>query len=245
MHQRQDRRRKGSTVGTIGLPVFFFSSQQMRVSQRSLNQRYCHQPHNGVFYFGCRITVSLSGAGLTASEILKNLNINSSNSSQSQRANLFQELISLQAEKEGLANQARTLNEQISELENRLVSISKNGSQLRKLQRELQLAEAVFSSTATKLELSKSQNSASYPPMSLFAPPSLPKTATSPKTELVVLGSLFSSLLLTTGLFTLWWRNKGNLPLPYPQLGGSQNNRNGNHNHLTSVSEDKITVYKP
>lgn len=175
---------------------------------------------------------------------LKNLNINNGNSSQSQRANLFQELISLQAEKEGLENQARTLNQQISQLETKLAVMSQDGSQLQKLQRELQLAEAVFASTATKLELNESQNSSSYPPMTLFVPPNLPKNSASPKKELVLLGSIFSSLLLTTGLYSLWWKNQRDSGDNYDLLNEAQNN-NGYPYKLKSISDEKITAYKP
>ncbi len=75
---------------------------------------------------------------------LKALNINSNDYSQSQRASLFQELISLQAEQEGLGDQGQSLKEQIAELEVKQANMSQSGSELEKLQREVQLAEAVF-----------------------------------------------------------------------------------------------------
>ena len=138
---------------------------------------------------------------------LKNINADS-NSSISQRANLFEELVSLEAEQTGLADQARSLNQQILALEAKLTNMSQNASKLQELEKDMQLAQAVFSSTATKLDLSKSQDSASYPPISVVSRPSLSKNATAPKKELVILGSMISSLLLATGLYSLWLKNK-------------------------------------
>jgi DNA-binding NarL/FixJ family response regulator/uncharacterized protein involved in exopolysaccharide biosynthesis len=139
---------------------------------------------------------------------LKTLNISTDNFSLSQKANLFQELISLQAEQRSLATQAQSLTTQISELEAKLAKMSQSGSELEKLQREVQLAEAVFSSTATRLELAKSQTSASYPPVAVIASPTLPKEPSSPSAALVLMGSLLSSGMLTTGLFSHWLNNQ-------------------------------------
>jgi DNA-binding NarL/FixJ family response regulator/uncharacterized protein involved in exopolysaccharide biosynthesis len=141
---------------------------------------------------------------------LKTINISTDNFSLSQRANLFQELISLQAEKQSLAAQGQSLTEQISRLEAKLGRMSQYGSELEKLQREVQLAEAVFSSTATRLELTKSQTSASYPPVALISAPTFPKQASSPSPALVIMGSILSSVLLTTGLLSHWSKNQAN-----------------------------------
>lgn len=138
---------------------------------------------------------------------LRNINAES-NGSVSQRANLFQELISLKAEQTSLLNQSQTLNQQISELEVRLAKLSQYGSKLQQLEKDVQLAQAVFSSTATKLDLSRAQTSASYPPISVVSHPNLPKDAAAPKPALVLLGSMMSSLLLTTGLLSLWLKDR-------------------------------------
>ncbi|MEY2833684.1 MAG: hypothetical protein RLZZ574_2943 [Cyanobacteriota bacterium] len=161
---------------------------------------------------------------------LKTININSNDFSQTQRANLFQELISLDAEQGSLAEQAQSLTEQISELETKLAKMSQFGSELEKLQREVQLSEAVFSSTATKLDLAKSQTSASYPPVSLISSPTLPKQSSSPRKELVLLGSLLSSALLTTGLFSHWSRNQFS-KLSQSSLSNGSSNSNGRAYH--------------
>lgn len=138
---------------------------------------------------------------------LNNINADGG-SSLSQRANLFQELISLQAEQQGLTEQGRVLQQQINELEGKLTAMSQSGSQLQQLEKDVQLAQAVYSSTATKLELSQSQTSASYPPISIISPPTVPQSVAAPKKSLVMLSSLMSSLLLSSGLYTLWLKEK-------------------------------------
>jgi DNA-binding NarL/FixJ family response regulator/uncharacterized protein involved in exopolysaccharide biosynthesis len=155
---------------------------------------------------------------------LRTLNINSNNSSVSQRAELFQELISASAEQKGLENQATELNKQITSLETKLAKLTRYGSELQKLQRDVQLAEAVFSSTATRGDLNKPQNSAAYPPISMISRPSLAKEPTTPNKKYVFLGSFFSSFLLTTGLFSLWWRDRRFYAPVYWENNSSQNN---------------------
>ncbi len=170
----------------------------------------------------------------------KNINADS-NSSSSQRANLFQELISLQAEETSLTEQAQTLNQQISQLEVKLAKISQYGSKLQQLEKDVQLAQAVFSSTATKLDLSRAQTSSSYPPISVVSPPNLPKNVASPKPALVMLGSMMSSLLLTTGLLSLWLKEQRDRRILSSQLADFDKSRqNGKKNiYLPPVNSEK------
>ena len=171
------------------------------------------------------------GQPLTEND-LKNINADSG-SSLSQRANLFQELVSLQAEQQGLTEQAEVLQEQINELEAKLTAMSQSGSQLQQLEKDVQLAQAVYSSNATKLELSQSQISASYPPISIISPPTVPQSVAAPKKSLIMLGSLMSSLLLSSGLYTLWLKEKrdraqNESSIVVPQLPGvAKANQNG------------------
>jgi DNA-binding NarL/FixJ family response regulator/uncharacterized protein involved in exopolysaccharide biosynthesis len=171
---------------------------------------------------------------------LKTLNINSNNSSVSQRADLFQELISSQAEQKGLENQAMELNRQITSLETKLAKLTRYGSELQKLQRDVQLSEAVFSSTATREDLNKPQTSAAYPPISIISRPSLAKEPTAPNKKYVFLGSFFSSLLLTTGLLSLWWRDRHFYAPLYWENNSSQNN----HKSLSNSNNNIRAIIK-
>lgn len=132
----------------------------------------------------------------------------SSSGSSSERANLLQELISLREQQQGLKAQSQGLNQQVTKLESRLTNLSQEESKLDSFRRDVKIAEAVFSSKLTKNELSKSNVSSSYPPSSLVVRPSLPEEASTPKKNLVLLGTAMSSFFLTTGTTLLWLRDR-------------------------------------
>jgi len=140
-------------------------------------------------------------------DTIKQLSLSSGGSSP-QRANLFQELVSLREQQQGLQAQAQELNQQITKLESRLASLSEQESKLDTLQRNVKIAEAVFSSNLTKQELSKSDISVAYPPASLVIRPRLPEESSAPKKELVLLGTAMSSFFFTTGTTLLWLRDR-------------------------------------
>jgi len=144
---------------------------------------------------------------------LDQLNLNPSSSDDINRASLMQELISLQAQRQGLQSQVQELEEQIGSLENRASSLSQQESTLAELQRNVKIAEAVFSSTMTKLDLSTSNIFASYPQIQVVNQPVLPEKPSSPNIIFALLGTSAGSLFLTTGLFLLWWRNYRNQEL--------------------------------
>jgi uncharacterized protein involved in exopolysaccharide biosynthesis len=149
---------------------------------------------------------SLLGRAITL-DTLKQLNLNESNSSP-QRANLFQELISHQTEQQGLRSQAQELERQIVILESKLANYTQKDSELQALRRNLQIAETIFSSTLTKLDLSQSEVSASYPSIVLYTKPSLPEEPTKPKRKLVLAGAAMASFFMTTGTVALWLRDR-------------------------------------
>lgn len=149
---------------------------------------------------------SLLGRAITP-DTLKQLNLNEKNSSP-QRASLFQELISLQTEQQGLQSQAQELERQIAILESRLANLDQKESELDDLKRDVQIAETIFSSTLTKLDLSQSEVSASYPSVVLFTKPGLPEEPTKPKRKLVLAGAAMASFFFTTGTSSLWVRDR-------------------------------------
>ncbi|MDJ0574869.1 MAG: polysaccharide biosynthesis/export family protein [Xenococcaceae cyanobacterium MO_234.B1] len=63
--------------------------------------------------------------------------------------------VDLKAEQEGLLGQMATLKAQISRLENELTILAQKEVVLDTLDRDLQIAQAVFASTLTKIDLSK------------------------------------------------------------------------------------------
>ncbi|MBO0352241.1 hypothetical protein J0895_24795 [Phormidium pseudopriestleyi FRX01] len=128
----------------------------------------------------------------------------------SRREVFFQDLITTQTDNVGLEAQSQELGRQIDTLENRLKNLSVQGSELENLRRNVQIAEAVFSSTLTQLNISKSNIFASYPRIQLLSPPALPEEPSSPKKVLAILGAGMSSVFFTAGFLLLWMRDVKN-----------------------------------
>jgi uncharacterized protein involved in exopolysaccharide biosynthesis len=145
--------------------------------------------------------------GRTASlASLRQLNL--SNDSNSAQEKLYQDLVTVQSEQRGNQAQAAELDRQIARLEARLKVMAQQETTLDALKRDLQIAEAVFSSTLTRLDIGRSNASGSYPLLQLLAEPSLPEAPSSPPPQLVLLGATLGSLFLTMGLVLLWRRQQ-------------------------------------
>jgi len=127
------------------------------------------------------------------------LSLNSTNSD-SARESLFQQLVTTQAEQKGFQAQAQTTDEQITLLQNRLNQLAQKESDLDALQRDLQVTEAVFSSTLTRLDIGKSDTFGSYPLVQFVTQPNLPQTTSWPKKEFVLFGTVLASIFATTSI---------------------------------------------
>jgi hypothetical protein len=113
---------------------------------------------------------------------------------------------------------------------------SRSGSELDRLKKNVQIAEAVYSSTLTQLEINKTNTSNLYPPISLLTQPNLPKEASAPKTPIVLAGSLIGTLFLTTALLSLWWRDRYQQRFLY--LDAVNNNHHQNHKFNSNSIDD-------
>ncbi|BAY49269.1 hypothetical protein SAMD00079811_68980 [Scytonema sp. HK-05] len=138
---------------------------------------------------------------------LKQLNLSNSTNSSAARETLFQQLVTVQADQKGLTAQAQAIEQQIAQLETRLKKLAQQESNLDALKRDMQLAEAVFSSTLTRLDIGKSNAFGSYPLIQILAEPSLPDSPTEPKKSYVYLGAALGSVFSTTGVVLLWLRD--------------------------------------
>ena len=118
---------------------------------------------------------------------------------------LYGQRLNNQVESEKLKAQHEELGFQIGLLENRLKALAKQQSTLDRLNRDLQVAEAVFTSTLAKLDLGKDGVYTLYPPLQLVVEPSLPDEddPDSPSKKTALIGGLAGSLLVTTGLVLL------------------------------------------
>jgi len=122
------------------------------------------------------------------------------------RETLFQNIVTLQAEQQGLAARVQELDQQIFQLERRLTVLAQRNSTLDVLNRDLQIAEAVFSSALSNLDANKSTILNAYPPVQLVAEPTLPTSATIPQKSSILISATLASLFFNLGLLLLWLR---------------------------------------
>jgi uncharacterized protein involved in exopolysaccharide biosynthesis len=181
-----------TSVYTSRHPVVLAKQQEIDQAQEELNQR----------------SQQIVGRPFDP-EIWEQTNLGNGENA-SKRELFFQELITFQTENVGLEAQSQELGQQIERLENRLKTLSVQGSELENLRRDVQIAEAVFSSTLTQLDMSKSNIFASYPRIQLLTPPALPEEPSSPKKVLAILGAGMSSVFFTAGFLLLWMRDVKN-----------------------------------
>jgi uncharacterized protein involved in exopolysaccharide biosynthesis len=87
-------------------------------------------------------------------------------------------------------------------------TLSNKKSVLVNLERDVQIAEAIFTSTLGKLDLTNPNTSNAYPPVTVRSKPNLPKFPSSPKVALILLGTFLASVLLSLGLAALWLRDR-------------------------------------
>jgi uncharacterized protein involved in exopolysaccharide biosynthesis len=122
------------------------------------------------------------------------------------RGDLFQEAVNSRASQSGLRSQTQELANQIGGLEGRLRQLSQEQFTVDRLERNLQVAEAIFASAVAKLNLSEGDIYSVYPPVQLAAEPTLPDEDkyVSPSPIVAIGGALAGSFLATTGLLLLW-----------------------------------------
>ncbi|MDJ0596050.1 MAG: hypothetical protein QNJ72_39730 [Pleurocapsa sp. MO_226.B13] len=137
---------------------------------------------------------------------LERLILDNSNGSGIKRGDLFVELVKTNAQLEGLEGQIAALREKIQDLKAELNILTEKESIHDNLDRDLQIAQAVFASTLTKIDLSKGDPFASFPMIQIIEEPTLPEEPSAPKPKLVLAGAVVGSLFVTAGLTLLWWR---------------------------------------
>ena len=138
---------------------------------------------------------------------IQQLNMSNSDPSGAGRAVLSQQLVTANVDQQGLEAQVKGIDQQLGQLETRLKRLSQQQSKLEDLRRDVQIAEAVFSSTIARLDLSRSSLSASYPDTQVLSPPSLPEGKPGGKKNLVFAGAAVGSLFISSGIFSFWRLN--------------------------------------
>lgn len=137
---------------------------------------------------------------------LERLSLDNSGGSGVKRGELFQELVLANAEYQGAMGQLTALTQEMKSLETRLGTLTQKQSILDRYLRDVQIAEAIFTSTLAKVDLSKSDPYGSFPLLQLVEDPDLPEEPTAPRPQLVLVGAALGSTLITLALTLIWWR---------------------------------------
>lgn len=124
------------------------------------------------------------------------------------RTTLLADLLRNEADRAGLQAQFDTLNNRFTQERRRLERASRAAAQLEDLQRDFQVAEAVFASAIARAQSSKTDVFASYPLVQVLENPSLPTDPSSPRKKIALLAGIAATMLMLMAL-TLGWVRRG------------------------------------
>ncbi|NBD15201.1 MAG: hypothetical protein GVY04_03365 [Cyanobacteria bacterium] len=136
-------------------------------------------------------------------KILRFINLNPEDN---QRGTLFRDLISSRVRQAEITSQAQALKNQIQQLEAQLSGLSEQVATLGELKRDLQIAEAEFSSALASSNIGNLDIYASYPLVQMLAAPTLPEEPTFPSKKFIFLGAGAGTFFISTALILLWLR---------------------------------------
>ncbi len=143
------------------------------------------------------------------------------NQGNSAREELFKNAFAAEVDSTAISAKVSTLDQQLQQLEQRLQMISQQQSNLNILNREMKIAEAVFSSYLARLNAANAEVFGSYPPIQTIHQPNQPSSPSSPRESIVKLGTLMSSCLVTLALLALWLRPQRKQPAPLAVAGSN------------------------
>lgn len=141
--------------------------------------------------------------GVNSNEIFNSLNLDLN----PKRSELFADLIEAYAKQKGQESMMEDLARSTEHLSDQLKIYSREIVELERLTREFNMAEAIFTSAAARLEASKSDIFASYPVLQMLTSPSFPLKQSSPKNIIAFIGAMAGFILITLGLIILSQRN--------------------------------------
>jgi uncharacterized protein involved in exopolysaccharide biosynthesis len=122
------------------------------------------------------------------------------------RAALLASLVELATAREGLAAEVAAMDARLAEDRAQITRLLEPAARLEDLQRDFQVAEAVFASAMARAETSKSDLYASYPLVQVLENPSLPAGPSSPRKTLAIAAGGAATFMLLAGLALGWLR---------------------------------------
>lgn len=123
------------------------------------------------------------------------------------RADLLAQLVRMDAERVGIAQQLETLTNRLQGELGRQQDLSAAAAQLQDLQRDFSVAEAVFASAIARTQSTRSDVYASYPLVQVLENPSLPDAPTSPNRKLAIAAGIAATFMMLMGLVLIWMRS--------------------------------------
>ena len=145
---------------------------------------------------------SIELVGANASDAIQLTNLQSS----PERAGLFSKLIDNYATLHGI--EAELVELQLSEktMLDRLKIYTREVAELERLQRDHDLAEAVYTSAAAKLDAGRADIFASYPAVQMLSLPSLANKPRNPNKKIAVAMAVLGIIFVTFGVLAIWHR---------------------------------------
>jgi uncharacterized protein involved in exopolysaccharide biosynthesis len=134
------------------------------------------------------------------------LSSSATSSSGGSRESLFRDLVMTQVEQHGVTSQVNTLDLQVKSLELRLQSLAQKQSGLDTLKRDLQMAEAVFSSQLTQVDVNRGNIYDSYPLLQKLSGPDTPQPLLFPNPTYIILGTAAGSLFISSAIIAYTFR---------------------------------------
>ncbi len=122
------------------------------------------------------------------------------------RAQMFADLVEANARKKGAIALLDDVERSLEKMAHELRIYSREVAELSRLEREFNMAEAVFTSAAARLEANKADVFASYPVIQMLTTPSLVLQKVNPKTAIAVGGSIAGIIFISFGLIVVWQR---------------------------------------
>ncbi|MEC7297733.1 MAG: hypothetical protein VXW43_03530 [Pseudomonadota bacterium] len=122
------------------------------------------------------------------------------------RAGLLSDLVSLEAERAGLAAEYAGAVLRLDQARARQMALIEPAARLEDLQRDFAVAEAVFASAIARTQTNKADLFASYPLVQVLEDPSLPTEPSSPRRKLAVAAGVAAMIFLLIGLTLGWTR---------------------------------------
>ena len=123
------------------------------------------------------------------------------------RAELLAQLVRMDAERIGTAQEHATLSARLAAEKARQQNLASAAARLQDLQRDFSVAEAVFATAIARTQSTKSDVYASYPLVQVLENPSLPDRPSSPNRKLAIAAGGAATMMLLFGLLLGWMRS--------------------------------------